>query len=131
MARRGRSSRMDMGEKLELIRAVITMISTTLGVIGSCVAAYESSDEKERKPDLIDKVMDRSLKECDLQKRFVTEESYDERLKSTLSQIKSVQLDHILASEITICLDRRLHNLDRLPNRGQLYTMYYLSLIHI
>lgn len=96
----------------------ITGRQLAAGVIGTAVAltvvftlaSGESAADLERKPDLIDVMMNQSAQTCVIQDDPMDAAPYADRLHYVLEHTRSEVLDYLIANKTTVCLDKRLEN---------------------
>lgn len=89
----------------------------TLGGVAAVLSAVmwltsESSEDLARKPELVKTVLATSLQRCDLQSKFSQTASYEDRLREVLDETRSLAMDFLIANDITVCLDRRIAEVD-------------------
>ena len=72
--------------------------------IGFC----ESTEDLARKPELIDRVVEQSLRYADTQRHYEQDSTYEERLRQLLPNASSYSLDRLIEENVIVCLDQRL-----------------------
>ena len=95
-------------------------MSTTLGKVASGAVALtlvfglaacgESSIDLQRKPELVDLLVDRAVATCQMQQSELDQAPYANRLKDVLFEAPTKTLDYFKDNNITICLDKRLND---------------------
>ena len=84
--------------------------AVALSLVFGLTACGEADFDLQRKPELVDLLMNRSMATCIMQKSELDQAPYQSRLKDVLMETKSTALDFMKSNGITICLDQRLSN---------------------
>lgn len=77
-------------------------------VVAFAIATGESTTDLQRKPELVDLMLNQAQQTCVIQDDPMDALPYLDRLDGVLRQTKSETLDYLLANKITVCLDKRL-----------------------
>jgi hypothetical protein len=86
------------------------------GVIGGvaalsivfALATGENSADLQRKPELVDLMMNQSAQTCVIQDDPMDAAPYMDRLEYVFEHTRSNTMDYLLANKISVCLDKRL-----------------------
>lgn len=84
------------------------LIASTLIAAFTLSACAESDFDKNRKPALIEQVVDLTKKTCDMRDPAQRDSDYETRLRTVLKGTESTALDVFIKNDIAICLDSRL-----------------------
>lgn len=84
------------------------IIASTLIAAFALSACAESDFDKNRKPALIEQVVDLTKKTCDMSEPTPRDSSYERRLRTVLQNTESETLDVFVNKNIAVCLDHRL-----------------------
>jgi hypothetical protein len=96
----------------------ITGRQLAAGVVGTAIAlsvvfalaSGESAANLERKPELVDLMMNQSAQTCVIQDDPMDAAPYMDRLEYVFNHTRSETLDYLIANKTTVCLDKRLEN---------------------
>lgn len=92
------------------------------GTLSGCA---ETDFEKARQDTWLKRTVTTSLARCDQQKDYPQEIPYEARLKQRLAKVDDKDLEGLLDSGVTICLDQRLNYLPKPPNEDKIWGIYY------
>lgn len=81
-------------------------------VVAFAIATGESTVDLQRKPELVDLMLNQSAQTCVIQNDPMDAAPYLDRLKDVLQETRSDTLDYFLANKTTVCLDKRLSQQD-------------------
>ena len=95
----------------------LTLIVLAGGGIGLlavviAIADYESPTDVDRKPYLIQEIVENSETICERPSTTDQRTAYTEALEDVLGDVKSKELDVFVEKDITVCLDARLWDMD-------------------
>lgn len=88
------------------LKATKVLIATLLA--STMLTACENAQDLARKPDVAAAMIEDSLARCETGLVNVRGEPYAEKLRFTLMQVRTKDLDLIKENKITICIDQRL-----------------------
>lgn len=95
------------------MREIFWMVAGTAALVGGVVWLTSESDaDIERKPELVEQILEHSMQHCLDQSHHSDDVSTEARLTAVLEGTRSTALDFILNNNITVCLDKRLHEED-------------------
>lgn len=98
-----------------------SMLRDLFAVLG----IVENSRDIERKPGLVEKIVNHSLRYADTQSEYRQDCPYAERLRICLFKARSSDLSQLVEKQVIVCMDQRFAN--RVANLfdADLYAAYY------
>lgn len=94
-------------------------------VAGFFIFNMESDADIARKPDVVQRIVDKSTQDCDLQAAFGNAAGYSQRLKQILMNTRTKALDTYADNDISVCLDQRLSHLQKGFFDSTVYATYH------
>lgn len=92
---------------------VIVMGATAAAVAGLMVmSGYESQADKDRKPTLVEDIVENSTSICEMPSTRAETDAYEHTLSNVLGRAKSKYLDFYKDNDVPVCLDERLWSVD-------------------
>lgn len=103
---------------------ILKPLSLVFVCFAALVIGSESSEDKERKPELIDSIVSTSLSECktigsDIEREYIPD------LTKVLKNVRATGLDVLLDNNIKVCLDQDLNNVDYGFLSRRIKSIYY------
>ncbi len=94
-------------------RQILGVAGVSIALVAAfAIAAGESTADLQRKPELVDLMLNQAEQTCVIQDDPMDAAPYLDRLQDVLQETRSEALDFLLANKISVCLDKRLSEQD-------------------